>query len=46
MRARDMRIEDYPPQEPLSATNAAYHADVMRRGAPAPDIEVAWMAAR
>ena len=39
-----MRIEDYPPQEPLSAANAAYHAEVMRRAAraPAPDIEVAY----
>lgn len=28
-----MRIEDYPPQEPLSAPGAAYHAEVLRRGA-------------
>jgi arylformamidase len=28
-----MRVEDYPPQEPLSELGAAYHAEVMRRGA-------------
>jgi arylformamidase len=28
-----MRIEDYPPQEPLSDLGAAYHAEVLKRGA-------------
>jgi len=27
-----MRIEDYPPQEPLSEAGQRYHAEVMRRG--------------
>lgn len=37
-----MRIEDYPPQEPLSAPGAAYQAECPRRGANVAGDEIAY----
>ncbi len=37
-----MRIEDYPPQEPLSPQGAAYQAECLRRGAGVSGEEIAY----
>jgi arylformamidase len=37
-----MRIEEYPPQEPLSAQGKAYHDECLRRATLAPSEEIAY----